>query len=71
MEYVKGSPFFCQGEKIKRYPYLNKDASCEVLIIGGGIVGAIANFYISQKYVQSLLTNRVLVETALRVQQYY
>ena len=30
MEYVKGRPYFCSGEKIKIYPYLNKDITCEV-----------------------------------------
>lgn len=50
MEYVKGDPYFCKGEKIKQYPYLDRDIKTEILIVGGGIVGAIANFYISQKY---------------------
>lgn len=56
MEYVKGTPFFTQGEKIKQYNYLNKDAECDVLIVGGGIDGAIVNFYLSQKY------NTILVD---------
>lgn len=56
MECIKGVPYFCAGEKIKEYPYLNKDVSCDVLIIGGGIVGAIANYYISKVY------NTVLVD---------
>ena len=51
MEYIKGRPYFCFSDsQIKQYPYLKKDLSCEVLIIGGGIDGAIANFYLSQKY---------------------
>ncbi len=37
-------------KKIASFPYLNKDISCNILIIGGGIVGAIANYYLSQKY---------------------
>lgn len=51
MEYIKGRPYFCFSDsQIKQYPYLKKDLNCEVLIIGGGIDGAIANFYLSQKY---------------------
>ena len=51
MEYVKGKPYFCNNvKKIKQYPYLNKDLHCKILIIGGGIDGAIANFYLSKKY---------------------
>lgn len=51
MEYVKGEPYFCLGKKqIKQYPYLKEDLSCEILIIGGGIDGSIANFYLSQNH---------------------
>ena len=51
MEYIKGIPYFCKTKsQIKQYPYLKKDLKCEILIIGGGIDGAIANFYLSQKY---------------------
>lgn len=51
MEYVKGKPYFtdCKS-RIKQYPYLNDDKYCDILIIGGGIDGAIANYYLSQKY---------------------
>jgi heterodisulfide reductase subunit A-like polyferredoxin len=49
-DYVKGKPFFCQFEKIKAYPYLNKTVHTDVLIIGGGIIGAITNFYLSQHF---------------------
>ena len=59
MEYIKGKPFFCNGvNTIKQYPYLNKDISCDILIIGGGIDGAIANYYLSQNH------NVVLVDKA-------
>lgn len=51
MEYVKGNPYFGQvNEKIKQYPYLDKNISCDLLIVGGGINGAIVNYFLSQKY---------------------
>lgn len=51
MEYVKGKPYFCYADaKIKQYKYLENDISCDLLIIGGGIDGAIANFYLSQNF---------------------
>lgn len=51
MEYVKGNPYFCFAkDQIKQYPYLKKDLECEILIIGGGIDGAIANFYLSKNH---------------------
>jgi len=51
MEYVKGTPYFYKtNQKIKSFPYLNKDIKCDILIIGAGIDGIIANYYLSQKY---------------------
>ena len=51
MEYVKGRPYFCINKhKIKSYPYLNQDLECEILIIGAGIDGSIANYYLSKNY---------------------
>lgn len=51
MEYVKGEPYFCYStEKVKQYKYLDCDIKCDVLIIGGGIDGAIANYYLSKKF---------------------
>ena len=51
MEYVKGQPYFCQvKEQIKKYTYLNEDLDCDILIVGGGIDGAIFNYYLSQDF---------------------
>ncbi len=49
-EFVKGNPFFCQFEKLKNYPYLNRNIETDILIVGGGIVGAITNFYLSKHF---------------------
>lgn len=49
MEYIKGNPYFCFSQKqIKQYPYLKEDLECEILTIGGGIDGAILNYYLSK-----------------------
>lgn len=51
MEYVKGVPYFYKtNQKIKSFPYLNKDLECDILIIGAGIDGVIANYYLAEKY---------------------
>lgn len=50
MEYVMGTPYFCKVDKLKQYPYIDKDTKCDVLIIGGGIMGSIANYHISSLY---------------------
>lgn len=57
MEVVKGEPYFTRFSKIKAYPYLNSDKKCEILIIGGGVNGAILNYYLSQKY-QTILVEK-------------
>lgn len=57
MQTVCGNPFFVDNvEKLKQYPYLDKDLCCEILIVGGGIDGAILNFHLSQKHDVSLVT---------------
>lgn len=59
MEYIKGHAYFCDVEnKIKPYPYLNKDITCDILIIGSGIDEAILNYYLSKTY------NVVLVDAS-------
>ena len=40
MQTVCGNPFFVDNvEKLKQYPYLDKDLCCEIFIVGGGIDG--------------------------------
>lgn len=51
MQYVLGRPYFvAKNEKIKSYPYLGRDISCDILIIGGGIDGSVANYFLSPNY---------------------
>ena len=51
MEYIKGQPYFSLTEKkINKYDYLDCDFSCELLIIGGGVDGAVANYFLSQNH---------------------
>lgn len=59
IHYVKGKPYFSDAEqKIKQYPYLNQNMDCEVLIIGGGINGAIANYYFSGENIDTILIEK-------------
>lgn len=51
MEFINGDRYFYKiNDKIKQYNYLNKNLSCDILIIGGGINGAIINYYLSKYY---------------------
>lgn len=61
METTKGKTYFDDNklfDSIKQYPYLDKDIKCDILIIGGGIQGAIVNYFLSQKF------NCILVDKA-------
>lgn len=56
MQYVKGTPYFCYNvEYLKQYKYLSEDITTDILIVGGGICGAILNYYLSQKYDVTLI----------------
>ena len=56
MQYVKGEPYFYKCSKhLKQYPYLDKDIETEILIVGGGIYGAILNYFLSQKHNVTLI----------------
>ena len=33
----------------KIYPYLNKDIDCDVIVVGGGISGAITSFFLAKE----------------------
>lgn len=48
MEILKGVTYFDKQKLGKQYAYLNKDIVCDVVIIGGGIDGAIVNYFLSQ-----------------------
>jgi len=51
---------FCDvTNKIKQYPYLNKDLYCDILIVGGGVDGAVLNYYLSKHF------NVALVDASL------
>lgn len=49
IQYVKGSPYFSNVKnKLKQYSYLNKQLKCDILVVGGGIDGAITLYYLAK-----------------------
>lgn len=59
IEYVKGKPYFSDVEKkLKKFPYLDKNIICDVLIVGAGIDGAIANYYFSNAGIDTVLIEK-------------
>ena len=58
-EYVKGEPYFCDvSEKICSFPYLEHDISCDNLIVGGGIDGAITACYFAESGLDTALIDK-------------
>ena len=58
-EYVKGEPYFCDvSEKICSFPYLEHDISCDNLIVGGGIDGAITAYYFAESGLDTALIDK-------------
>lgn len=59
IELVKGNPYFSDTKsKIKQYPYLNKNISCDVLIVGAGIDGSIAAYYLSKSGIKVVVVDK-------------
>lgn len=59
MESIKGVPYFDKVKnQIKQYNYLNHDLGVDILIIGGGIDGAITNYYLSQNFNVALVDSK-------------
>jgi len=49
LHYIQGNVLFAQNNKVPRqYPYLTENLETEVVIIGGGITGAIVSYYLTK-----------------------
>lgn len=48
-----GQPFWLTESGLVRYPVLDKDLTCEVAIIGGGITGAFLGYYLTKAGLQA------------------
>lgn len=50
LHYVQGEPLFARNNKVPiQYPYLTENLETEVVIIGGGITGAIVSYYFTKE----------------------
>ena len=59
IDYVKGDCLFTRINDVPRqYPYLTSNIETDVVIIGGGVTGAIAGYYFSKNNINTVLIER-------------
>ncbi|MEG1002666.1 MAG: FAD-dependent oxidoreductase [Clostridium sp.] len=59
LHYVQGKSIFTTINKVpKQYPYLTEDIETEVVVIGGGVTGAIVSYYMNQSGIDCTLIEK-------------
>lgn len=62
MKLVSGDLFWTKVTPInKQYPYLDKDIKCDVCIIGGGVTGALAAYYLRKANVDVVIVDKNII----------
>ncbi len=62
MNITQGNVFWEDEMHIKySYPYLTEDKSCDILIIGGGIAGAISAYYQAKQGYKVIIVEKNLI----------
>lgn len=62
MNITQGNVFWMDDMKIKyNYPYLTKDATCDILVIGGGVSGALSAYYQAKQGYKVIIIEKNLI----------
>lgn len=62
MQLTNGSVFWMKKNEIKNtYPYLTKDINCDILVIGGGVAGAITAYYLSKEGMNVVVVEKNII----------
>ncbi len=62
MQLTNGNVFWTKKNEIKNtYSYLTKDIYCDVLIVGGGIAGAITAYYLSKEGMNIVVVEKNII----------
>lgn len=62
MKIVTGDTIWSKKNKIPcKYTYLSDDIDCDVVIIGGGVTGALCSYYFTEKGINTVLVDRNII----------
>ena len=62
MQLTNGNVFWTKKSQIKNtYPYLTKDISCDVLVVGGGITGALTAYYLAKEGMNVVVVEKNII----------
>lgn len=62
VQYVKGDCIFTRTNKLtKQYPYLTQNINTDVIIVGGGITGAILGYYFSKNNIDTVILEKARI----------
>jgi len=62
MNLVSGSRLWIEKNPIlHKYTYLSEDIDCEVVIVGGGIIGCICAYYLTEAGVKTILVDKNII----------
>jgi choline dehydrogenase-like flavoprotein len=59
IQYVQGDCIFTRLNKLpKQYEYLTEDIDTDVIIVGGGVTGAILGYYFSKNNINTVILEK-------------
>lgn len=59
MDFVKGDPLFLKTNTVPhQYPYLTQNIKTDVIIVGGGVTGAILGYYFTQNNINAVILEK-------------
>lgn len=59
IQYVQGDCIFTRISKLtKQYEYLTEDIDTDVIIVGGGVTGAILGYYFSKRNINTVILEK-------------
>lgn len=62
VQYVKGDCIFVkENQNSQQYKYLTQDIECDVLVIGGGVTGAIMGHYLTKNNINTVIIEKARV----------